>query len=77
MPLSNTAALAKDRRTGLAEMQHRHLATIAEIIRRLAYDGTMSPADSEIVADHFARELRKTNPRFNAARFLAACKQEA
>ena len=67
MPLSATAATAKDAGK-LAPMQHRHFATIATIIARLD-----DPAAREIAADHFARQLASTNPRFDACRFLRAC----
>ena len=69
MPLKPTAALDKDRRTALAPMQHRHYASIAEVIHRL------EPAfyDPKSLAEHFARHLEKTNPRFDRERFLRAC----
>lgn len=73
MALNPSAAFAKDTRTGLSELQHRHFATIAEIIRRLHADGTMTRADAETVAEHFAAELPPTNAKFDARRFLAAC----
>ncbi|MEO1208426.1 MAG: hypothetical protein AAFX78_02690 [Cyanobacteria bacterium J06638_20] len=67
MTLTTESALAKDKRTGKAQMQHRHFATIAAIIASLPkpirYD----------VAEHFAFELRETNPKFDIDRFLAAC----
>jgi hypothetical protein len=67
MPLTTQAASRKDLNTGLSEMQHRHFATVAAIIRGLADDGVR-----EHVAEHFARELRKTNPRFDRERFIRA-----
>lgn len=70
--LTTKSAHRKDITTGLAEMQHRHFATVATIIRGM-------PADvygTEQVAEIFADRLAWTNPNFNRARFLAACKEE-
>jgi hypothetical protein len=75
MPLKTTSAHRKDITTGLAGMQHHHFATVATVIRGL--QGSMSPGDVELVAEHFADKLRHTNPKFDRARFLAACKAEA
>lgn len=69
MPLRDSAASAKDRRhaSRLSALQHRHYAAIAGIIRNMnAYDVR------GIVAQEFAEALR-ANPRFDRARFLAAC----
>lgn len=69
--LTTEAASRKDERTGLADMQHRHFATVAAIIRTMPEipgDGTR-----ERVAEHFANELVRTNPRFDRGRFLKAC----
>lgn len=70
--LNPNTALAKDKRTGLAPMQHRHFATIAEIISRAD-----DKPSAEEMAHHFARLLPKTNPHFDKARFLAACGVES
>lgn len=70
MALSTDAALRKDRSNASSDMQHRHFATVAAIIRDLP----MTEADRECVAEHFAAELRCTNPRFDRTRFLRACK---
>ena len=67
MSLSIETAARKDRRAGLCEMQHRHFAAIAAIIKNL-HGGLSVP-----VADHFANRLAATNPRFDRARFLKAC----
>lgn len=67
--LTSQAAHRKDLTTGLAEMQHRHFATVATIIREM-------PADvygPEQVAEIFAARLRSTNPNFDRERFLRAC----
>jgi hypothetical protein len=66
MPLTIEAAAAKDARTGYADLQHRHFATIAAIIKELP-DG-----QREAVAKHFANRLQRTNANFNPERFLAA-----
>ena len=71
MPLTKATAARKDRNAGLCEMQHRHFAAIATIIARL--DGTMTKADRQTVAEHFAWELAATNDKFDKARFLTAC----
>ncbi len=74
--LSSEAALRKDRTNANSDMQHRHFATVAAIIKALPSnaDTHMSKEDAERVAEHFANYLRSTNPRFDRARFLAACR---
>ncbi|RWI90541.1 MAG: hypothetical protein EOR22_23655 [Mesorhizobium sp.] len=59
----------KDLIAKTARFEHRHFATIARIIRDIPARG----GDQLNIARHFARELRGTNPRFQASRFLAAC----
>ena len=76
MHLKPETALAKDRRSALCPLEHRHFAAIATIIRDLHAQGTMSLSDAGCVADHFADALAKTNPRFDRARFMAACAGE-
>jgi hypothetical protein len=74
MALAYLAARRKDARTGKADLQHRHFATIATIIadqRRGALP--RSKADIDSWAYTFANELASTNPRFDRARFLSAC----
>jgi hypothetical protein len=73
MALSETAATRKDKTSGLGPMQHRHFATIATIIR----DFTYHKLPASMLAEHFADQLGRTNPRFDRSRFLAACKPEA
>lgn len=68
MPLKSETAMRKDVNSGLGEMQHRHFATIATIIRAMPDD-----LFSRGVANHFAEMLKETNPRFDRARFLKAC----
>lgn len=50
-------------------MSKKDFELIARILRGLPVDcyGT------EQVAERFAEELQRTNPRFDAARFLTAC----
>lgn len=71
MALSANAALNKDKATGKATMEHRHFATVAAIIKSL--DDSMTLGDVKQVAEHFASELKATNPRFDRNRFMIAC----
>lgn len=79
MPLSPEAALRKDTTSAQgATLEHRHFAVIAAILRSLPSDGVDDATfDWPTLVNHFTRELAKTNPRFNAARFIAACKESA
>ncbi len=70
--LKPETALAKDRRTGLSPMQHRHFSTVAAILATMP-----DRASAEVAAHHFAAELPATNPKFDRARFLAACNVES
>ena len=66
--LTNHAALAKDRNNAKNPvMEHRHFAVVAGIIADL------DDAQREQIALHFAASLAATNPKFNKARFMAAC----
>lgn len=71
MALKPEAALRKDKTNVNSEMQHRHFATVAGIIAGMA-DSWKERARVHI-AHRFADELEHTNPRFDRARFLAAC----
>jgi hypothetical protein len=79
MPLTPQSARRKDRTqpSGVPAMQHRHFAFIAGVIRDERY---IYPNDREAqelldgLAQRFANNLRATNPNFDAARFLEACK---
>lgn len=79
MPLKPDAASRKDAGT-MAQLQHRHFATIATIIA----DYTPPAVGDEFtramirqsVARHFADSLRRTNPKFDRARFMRACGAE-
>lgn len=70
--LTPESAARKDRTQPSGDaMQHRHFATIAAIIRSYRPETVASEADA--IAEHFANELARTNPRFDRARFLRAC----
>jgi len=70
MPLTDKRAYRKDLTSGLGELQHRHFATIATIIRE---EGWHSDATRTMVAVAFADRLWQTNRKFNRNRFLRAC----
>ncbi len=74
MGLSTEAALNKDKRTGLAPLQHRHFATIAAILldarSALFLRGEEDP--NSALNEYFAERLAETNPRFDRERFLKA-----
>ncbi len=63
--LTQESALRKDLNSGLGEMQHRHFATIAAILRDIGTDRDTCEA--------WADRLRRTNSRFDRRRFLRAC----
>lgn len=74
--LTPESATRKDKTSGLGEMQHRHFATVAAIIRGMDKVHNQEHGFIDIredVAEHFANELARTNPRFDRARFLRAC----
>lgn len=80
MALSQKAANCKDLNADKGEMQRRHFATIATTIRNIpdylpldGMPGVVAPISRQAIAEHFANELAATNPRFDRARFLAAC----
>jgi hypothetical protein len=68
MPLSYKAALQKDKTTGAPQMQHRHFAFIASVIKA---SGERNE-DKRRWATHFAVDLARTNPNFDRARFYTA-----
>ena len=69
MPLTSASALRKDKTSGIAPvMEHRHFACVAAIIASESHLPTRKH-----MAALFAARLRDTNPRFDTARFLAAC----
>lgn len=75
MALSTQAANRKDIRSDLCSMEHRHFAAIAAMLRNMPRGAF--PADGpayETIVNHFANELRATNPRFDRQRFMAACR---
>lgn len=69
--LTKDTAHRKDLRTGVSDMQHRHFATVAAIIRGM--DGEDFEGLRPTIARRFADELATTNPRFDRRRFLLAC----
>lgn len=71
MALTTQAARRKDVRTSLTDMQHRHFATIAAIIRESVADDMQAE-----IARVFSNRLHETNPKFDADRFIAACFNE-
>lgn len=72
MALTQASAHGKDRGK-IADMQHRHFATIATIISRMSADLDLTAWQREAIAGHFARELSATNAKFDSERFLRAC----
>jgi len=74
--LTSAAALRKDTANASSDMQHRHFATVAALIKSLptVHNGEQGFIDvRQDVAAHFANGLARTNPRFDRARFLRAC----
>jgi len=74
--MTDSAAIQKDRTSGLGEMQHRHFATVAAIIRSMEKVNNQEHGFIDVredVAHHFADNLAGTNPRFDRRRFLIAC----
>lgn len=73
--LTKDTAHRKDLNAGIGDMQHRHFATIATIIREM--DQGLIPcseaATRKFVAMQFAERLRATNSNFDRRRFLLAC----
>lgn len=65
MALTDESALRKDKTSGLGDMQHRHFATIATILRETGA--------SREYCETWADKLAPTNPRFDRRRFLRAC----
>lgn len=76
MALTDKSASRKDAGK-MAELQHRHFATIATIISKLDYAGVDPDEVREGIAEHFARYLAETNAKFDRARFLRACSVDA
>ena len=75
MPLKPDAAARKDKSSASGtELQHRHFAVIAAILADLDGDTHgVSRGQHRDICEHFAIRLARTNPRFDRARFLAAC----
>jgi hypothetical protein len=69
--LSDDAKSRKDAASvGKATLEHRHFAVIADILKNLHSMG--DDKNRTWVADYFAHELAKTNPKFDRKRFLKA-----
>ena len=73
MPLTLAAAHRKDLTERAATMTHQHFRTIAAIIRAMPIHAPTLRAQQASCATAFADALALTNPRFDRARFLAAC----
>jgi hypothetical protein len=59
-------------------LEHRHYKLIAGIIADLdvVTGGVLNEQIKASVAEHFAKELRRTNPRFSHSRFVSAAMGE-
>lgn len=74
------AAHKKDLSGKPVTMTHQHYRKIAEIIRGITVDGEdvvgylKERHLTASIAEQFADALASTNPNFDRARFLAACK---
>lgn len=67
--LTRESALRKDRTTAQGvTLEHRHFAFIAATIKDWPHDRERAE-----LAEHFADACRRTNGRFDRARFLSAC----
>lgn len=66
--LKPEAALRKDQTNANSDMQHRHFAAVAAIIKSFP-----EGAERISVAHTFAAGLAHTNAKFDRARFLRAC----
>lgn len=82
MTLTIESAARKDRTTERATFQHRHFATIADILkRRFTHAPDMRRLDEHgplrwstlDICEIFADELGATNPKFDRDRFMRAC----
>ncbi len=67
--LTKESAARKDSTTGAtAELQHRHFAFIAAVLAEID-----NKKQRNEMAGRFADACERTNPRFDRARFFAAC----
>lgn len=75
MALTQASAARKDSRTanGGPELQHRHFAFIADVIRNMPSHAATLRTQKRSCALSFADACGRSNPRFNRARFLTAC----
>ena len=65
--------LGKDITEEPATMTHQHFRVIAAVIRGMPTSPLLLRAQQAYCASAFADALARTNPRFDRARFLAAC----
>ena len=54
----------------MCKMTRQHFQFIAEVIDLL---NDQQPHNKKGIANHFAKKLKRTNPRFNEERFLTVC----
>lgn len=71
MPLKTTSANRKDINTAArgVTLEHRHFSFIAATIADLG----LPWATQDVVIKQFADACAQTNPKFDRARFIAAC----
>lgn len=74
MTLTTSSALRKDTAMPSGNsMQHRHFATVANILQRRFVKTPHHVRSALDICEVFADELAATNPKFNRARFMRAC----
>ena len=57
-----------------ATLQHRHFAVVAGILANLDREALgLTQGQHQNIAEDFADELSKTNPKFDRRRFMVAC----
>jgi len=72
--LTQESAARKDRTTGATtELQHRHFAFIAAVIKAMPSHAPTLRAQKRSTALAFADACAGSNPRFDRQRFMAAC----
>ena len=75
MPLTTKSANRKDATTAArgVTLEHRHFSFIAATIAAMPDHAPSLRAQKASTAAAFADACAETNPRFDRARFLAAC----
>lgn len=78
MALKTCSANRKDVRTAACgvDLQHRHFSFIAATIAAMPDHALTLRVSKASVASAFADACASTNPKFDRARFIAACKLE-